>query len=218
MPTTEQVEAGQAVYTPRTLRIYDFLVLGISNRWIWKCSTSELLALYDANVSSNHLDVGVGTGYYLDRCRFPCESPRVALLDLNTNCLVAAADRIARYSPERHQANVLEPLDLDVPKFDSIGVNYVFHCLPGAIAEKSVALTHLLELLNPGGVLFGSTLLHSGVRRSWAARRLMRIYNRKQVFSNTEDDLAGLDEAFAARFSNYELRVVGCAALFAAER
>ena len=105
---------------------------------------------------------GVGSGYFLDHCRFPAESPRVALLDLNANCLEMAAERIARYSPERYEANVLAPLEPEAAKFDSIGLNYVLHCLPGKLAEKAAALSHLQTLLNPGGVLFGSTLLHAG--------------------------------------------------------
>ena len=84
-PTIDQAEAGQAIYTPRTLRLYDPLVLGISTHWIWKCPTAELLAFYNDHITANHLDVGVGTGYYLDRCRFPTDSPRVALLDMNVN-------------------------------------------------------------------------------------------------------------------------------------
>jgi len=213
-PTREQVEAGQAVYSQQTLRIYDLLVLGISNRWLWKCPTRELLAIYDQNVSSNHLDVGVGTGYFLDHCRFPTASPRVALLDMNANCLAAAAARIERYSPEQFTANILEPLQIKATKFDSIGLNYVLHCLPGTMQEKSVALDHLKKLLNPGGVLFGSTLLQGGLRRSWAARRLMNFYNRRHIFSNTADDVAGLEQVLGERFAAVDLHVIGCAAMF----
>jgi hypothetical protein len=39
----EQVAAGHAVYTKRMLGIYDFLVLGLSNRLIWRCPTRRLV-------------------------------------------------------------------------------------------------------------------------------------------------------------------------------
>jgi hypothetical protein len=76
--TPEQVVAGQAVYTKRMLGIYDWLVLGIydwlvlglSNRLIWRCPTPGLVAHYDRHVTANHLYAGVGTGYFLDCCRF----------------------------------------------------------------------------------------------------------------------------------------------------
>ena len=135
----EQIVAGQAVYTRRTLQAYDFVVLGLSNRFIWKCPTSRLVAHYERHVSANHLDVGVGTGYFLDHCRFPVARPRVALLDLNQATLDYAARRIARYTPESHRGNVLEPIRLEVPKFDSVGLNYLQHCVPGTIESKAMA-------------------------------------------------------------------------------
>src|SRR5271169_5767762 len=111
--SAEQVAAGQAVYTKRMLGAYDFLVLSISNRLIWKCPRQHLLEHYNRHVSANHLDVGVGTGYFLDRCRFPSHTPRVALMDLNRNSLDFAARRIARYKLETYIRNVLEPIAID---------------------------------------------------------------------------------------------------------
>lgn len=101
--SAEQVEAGQAVYSKGALKVYDWVVLGISNRFIWKCPTPGLEAHYNKHLSANHLDVGVGTGYFLDRCRFRSARPRVALMDLNPEALAFAAQRIARYQPETYR-------------------------------------------------------------------------------------------------------------------
>jgi hypothetical protein len=92
-----EIEAGQAIYTRRTLALYDLVVLGASCRFVWKCPSRRMLGLYDRHVTANHLDVGVGTGYFLDRCRFPSPAPRNALLDLNAAALAYTAGRIARY-------------------------------------------------------------------------------------------------------------------------
>lgn len=212
--SAEQVEAGQAVYSRRTLAVYDWVVLGISNRFIWKCPTSGLEAHYNEHLSSNHLDVGVGTGYFLDRCRFPSSTPRVALMDLNPGVLAFAAQRIARYQPETHRRNVLEPISIDAAPFDSVSINYLLHCIPGSIQSKAVAFDHLKALMNPDAVLFGSTLLQGGVPRSGLAKRLMHVYNEKGIFSNQQDDLEGLQQALSSRFRDVSVRVVGCAALF----
>jgi hypothetical protein len=59
MITSEQVERGQAAYSSTVLRNYDWMVLGLSNRLLWRCPTAELRRLYDRNVSDRHLDVGV---------------------------------------------------------------------------------------------------------------------------------------------------------------
>jgi 2-polyprenyl-3-methyl-5-hydroxy-6-metoxy-1,4-benzoquinol methylase len=210
----EQVAAGHAVYTKRMLGVYDFIVLGISNRLIWRCPTQWLLEHYNRHITANHLDVGVGTGYFLDRCRFPSTTPRVALMDLNQNALDFASQRIARYKPETYIRNVLEPISIDAAKFDSVGINYLLHCLPGTIESKSVAFDHLKTLMNPGAVIFGSTLLQGGVARNWFAKRLMDFYNGKRIFSNENDDINGLQYALGQRFRSVSVEIVGCAALF----
>lgn len=214
--SASEVEAGQAVYTQRTLAAYDVVVLGVSNRFIWKCPTRELLAHYDAHVTANHLDVGVGTGYFVDRCRFPTTTPRLALMDLNETALDYAAQRAGRYAPETFRRNVLEPISFDGEAFDSIGLNYLLHCLPGTMASKTVVFDHLRPLMRPGAVIFGSTLLQSGVERGWSARRLMGFYNSKGIFSNRDDGLDDLEGALQERFSDVTVRLEGCAALFAA--
>jgi len=216
-PTKTEVEAGQAVYNKTTLSGYDFLVLGVSNNYIWKCPSPRIEAHYNANVSSNHLDVGVGTGYFLDRCRFPSANPRVALMDLNTNSLEFTSNRIKRYQPETYQQNVLEEISTPIKPFDSIGMNYLLHCVPGSITEKAVVFDHIKRLMNPGARIFGSTLLQGGVERNWAARQLMNFYNKKGIFTNTQDHLDDLRSALSQRFENVKVDVVGCVALFSGQ-
>lgn len=212
----QQVAAGQAIYTHRNLNIYDLVVHGLSNPWIWHCPTQRLVDHYNRHVTSSHLDVGVGTGYLLDKCRFPSPAPRVALMDLNRNTLDYASQRIARYRPETYLRNVLEPIPIEAERFDSIGLSYLLHCIPGTITSKAVAFDHLAPLLNPGGVIFGATLLQQGVERNTLARYLMSFYNRKGIFSNKQDSLAGLNQALEQRFNDVKVEVIGCAALFVA--
>lgn len=212
--TQERVFAGQAVYTKRALGAYDFVVLGISNRFLWKCPTQRLIEHYNSHVSTNHLDVGVGTGYFLDNCRFPSPTPRIALMDLNPNTLEFASERIERYKPEFYRRSVLDPIQIDAPKFDSVGINYLLHCVPGTIESKAIAFDHLKVLMNPKAVLFGATLLQGGAPRNWFAKRLMDIYNEKGIFSNAADHLDGLIKELRKRFNDVSVEVVGCAALF----
>ena len=213
-PTAEQVEAGHAVYTKRLLAIYDVVVLQLLCRLVWRCPSRRIVELYNAHVSANHLDVGVGTGYFLDRCRFPPGDVRLALLDLNPNCLGRSARRLARYRPEIHRANALEPIRVRTSRFDSVAMSYILHCLPGTIRSKAVVFDNLKALLNPGGVIFGATVLHGGVERNRLARTLARRYNAHGIFTNTHDDLDGLRSVLAQRLSNLTLDVVGCVAIF----
>lgn len=206
---------GQAIYTPLTLRVYDAWVLGLSNHLVWRCPTRRLLELYHAHLGAEHLEVGVGTGYLLDHARFPCAEPRLTLLDLNADSLAFTARRLARYGPTTLQKNLLEPLGLE-PRYQSIGLNYVLHCLPGDEDDKSAVIARLRGALAPGGVLFGSTLLGDGTPRSPAARALMHVYNELRVFSNRGDTPATLERALARHFQRYTVELVGCAALFVA--
>lgn len=215
-PSADEVEAGQRVYTPFTLRVYDLLVLGFSNRFVWRCRSSKMLGRYDSHVGARHLDVGVGTGWFLDRCSWPVESPKITLLDLNENSLSAASDRIRRYAPATVQANVLDRVDLGDALFDSIGANFLFHCLPGGLAGKAATVaSNLRPYLASDGVFFGSTILGRGVSHTLFGRRLMRLYNRKRIFSNLEDDQRGLEQGLASVLTDVEVEVVGSVALFA---
>ncbi|MEE7492995.1 class I SAM-dependent methyltransferase [Methylobacterium oryzae] len=208
--------AGQAIYNLRTLQLYDLVVLRLSNPLIWRCPTARILDLYDRHVGLAHLDVGVGTGWYLDRCRFPNPAPRVGLMDLNADSLAFAADRIARYRPETYRVDVLAAPASGIAPFDSIGMTYLLHCLPGDIAAKAKAFDTVRPCLADGGVVFGATILSGGVPTTGAARALMRVYNRKGVFSNAADTLPDLRAALDRRFRSVEITVVGCVALFVA--
>ncbi len=212
--TPEQIEAGHAFYTKRSLAIYDLAILWYFSRLAWKCPARRIVEHYDEHVSANHLDVGVGTGYFLDHCDYGSALPRIALMDLNTSCLEVAGRRIARYTPETYRANVLEPISIDAPKFDSVGLNYLLHCLPGTISSKAVVFDNLKALVKPGGVIFGATLLHGGVDRNWFARKVMDRNNAHGIFSNVHDDLDGLRAVLSEHLADPVIEVVGCVGIF----
>jgi len=200
-------------FNDRTLRYYDWFLEFACNR-VWRCPIDRTLELYQRHLSSNHLEVGVGTGFFLDRLRFPSPEPRLALLDPNPQCLRHTRARLARYAPEVYRADALAPIKLGARGFDSIAINYVLHCMPGALPEKGVAFANLKPLLNPGGVLFGSTVLRQGVPCDLRARAFMRLFNARRVFCNLQDSLAGLREALQKSFRQMQIDVIGCVAQF----
>ena len=138
------------------------------------------------------------------------------LLDLNENSLSAASNRIRRHAPGTVQANVLDPVELGDARFDSIGANFLFHCLPGRLEQKAAAVvSNLRPYIESGGVLFGSTILGRGVSHDLLGRRLMRLYNRKRIFSNLEDDKQGPERGLASELAKVEIELVFAVALFA---
>jgi SAM-dependent methyltransferase len=215
MSQSDAVEAGQAVYSPLVLKVYDWFVLGFSNRLLWRCPSAHLRALYDRNVSARHIDIGVGTGYFLDKAQWPVAVPAITLVDLNPNSLAAAAKRIARYAPRTVAANALAPLPL-LGSFDSAGLCYLLHCLPGAIEEKAVVFDRLRPVLAPGARVFGATILQGDAPRSGAAQRLMNLYNKKAIFSNARDTREALEATLRGRFADVKIEMKGAVALFEA--
>lgn len=102
-------QAGAAIYSKLVLSVYDVVVIKFSNRWAWRCPSSVILDFYNEHISDNHLDVGVGTGYFLDKFSFASATPRIALVDLNRNSLGKTADRLSRFYPTTHL--VLRPVN-----------------------------------------------------------------------------------------------------------
>ena len=215
--TARQVNVGQAPYNRLFLAVYD-RVIQFNYRFYWRCPPREVMGLYNEHVSANHLDVGVATGTILNNCTFPTATPRLALMDLNPNSLAVAAKRLARYHPETYLRNALDPIEIDAPPFDSVGLANLLHCLPGTMTTKKVVFENMNAVLNPGGTLFGCTVLAKGVKRSLAGRLAMAFSNAIRSFTNKEDDLDGLKRNLAECFSESSVKVVGCVALFSARK
>ncbi len=205
---------GAAVYTPFTLRFYDAAVFGWSAPFAWRCPWEALERHTARWVSANHLDVGVGTGSLLARCRFPSRHPRLGLLDVNQASLDAAAHRLRRHRPEVHRADVLRPISVRTAPFDTVSMNFLLHCLPGPPSHKATAIDHLRALVRPGALFFGTTILGRDVWMDPAARTLLRVLNARGVFSNLEDDGERIQRALADRLRDVVIERVGMVALW----
>jgi SAM-dependent methyltransferase len=214
----KDAKSGQAIYTKSFLSLYDLSVLGFFCCFVWKCPSYHLLELYDQYVSSNHLDIGVGTGYFLDHCKFPVANPRLALMDLNPNSLKISRQRLERYNPEVYHMSVLELNETKLQSFDSIAITNLLHCLPGTMKTKEIVFKNIRSLLNPGGVVFGSTILWNGVKNSFLARYFINVNNAKGVMTNKQDDLDSLKWNLEQYFSESSIRTIGSMALFWARK
>lgn len=216
--TAKQVQAGIALYSRVFLAVYDWFALGFSCRLIWKCPVHHMLRLYNEHVSDNHLDIGVGTGYFMDHCQFPVANPSLALMDLSPNSLRVAGKRLSRYQPEVYQRNVLEPFEIDAPPFDSVGIMNLLHCLPGDLKSKGVVFENIKRVLTTGGTVFGSTILTRGIKRNLIATLILKKINRWGFMSNADDDVASLQELLRHHFSESSVTVIGYEALFWARK
>jgi SAM-dependent methyltransferase len=205
---------GQREYGPRLLRVYDPFVLGFMARRVWRCPTSRLVDGYRRSIRPRHLDVGPGTGYFLEQSGLPEGSP-VTILDPNPNVLEHASRRLQNLDITPVEADVLKPLPIE-GEFDSAALHLVIHCLPGPLARKAAAVANVAAVLAPAGVLFGASVIGTSGSHTWAARRVLDLFNRQGGFDNRRDTEEGLRAILATSFERVELETVGSIAIFAA--
>ena len=214
MDRDDPAYAGQRDYNRVLLNAYDPLVLGPIARFVWRCPSSGLVERYRRHIREPHLDVGPGTGYFLEHSGLPAGS-RVTILDPNPTVLRHVSRRLRDLDVTAVEADVLKALPVGGP-FASAALHLVIHCLPGPLERKAHAVANVAAVLEPGGVLFGASVLGRGADHRWIARRVLTVFNRQGGFDNLDDTEDGLRAILEQSFEHVELDVVGSAALFVA--
>jgi SAM-dependent methyltransferase len=205
---------GQSEYTRPLLKLYDPMVLGLAARFVWRCPKARLVDGYRQHIRDRHLDVGPGTGYFVERSGLPAGG-RVTILDPNRNVLDHAARRLRHLEIAVVEADVLKPLPVAGP-FDSASLNLVIHCLPGPLTRKAAAVANVAAVLAPTGVLFGASVLGTSGSQTWLSRPVLAAFNRRGAFDNLHDTEEGLREILSASFEDVEFETLGAVAIFAA--
>jgi len=72
-------------------------------------------------------------------------------------------------------------------------------------------------VLDPDGMFFGSTVLGDEGTHSWAARRMIDLYNGRGSFDNRTDTEEGVRQVIGSSFEHVELDVVGSIAIWFAQ-
>jgi hypothetical protein len=207
---------GQADYSPPLLAVYDRVVIGFVGWFIWRTPGEPLIEGYRRYIRDNHLDVGPGTGWFIEGSGLP-DGSRVTILDPNVNVLRHATKQLSRFDVTAIEADVLKPLPVEGP-FESAALNLVIHCLPGPMSRKALAIQHIAAVLSPTGTLFGATVLGRSGNHNWLARRVLTAFNRRGAFDNLDDTEEGLREILGASFDEVEIEIAGSAAVFSARR
>ena len=205
---------GQADYNEVLLRLYDPLVLGPIARYVWRAPNESMRRLYREHIRPNHLDVGPGTGYFIDHAGLPAGS-RVTILDPNRTVLRHVSRRLRDLEVTAVEADVLKPLPVKGP-FSSAGFNAVLHCLPGPLERKAVAVANIAAVLAPDATLFGATVLGRSARHTRAGRAFLWAFNRRGAFDNLEDNEDSIGEILRRSFGQVTIETLGGLAIFVA--
>ena len=214
MDRNDPAYRGQSDYSPALLRLYDPLVLGPIIRFVWRYRRQDGVRLYREHIRPNHLDVGPGTGYFLEHAGLPAGS-KVTILDPNPNVLRHVTGRLRDLQVTAVEADVLKPLPTPGP-FDSAALSAVLHCLPGPMERKALAIENVARVMAPDGVLFGATVLGRSARHTRLGRAFLWAFNRRGAFGNLDDTEAGLREILGRSFRKVEMEIVGGLAVFVA--
>jgi len=193
-------------------------------------------SLYRSNLSKHHCEIAVGTGLFLSNdLSNVCKT--ITLVDLNENSLQSCEQRIERTYLEYGEGcdNISSPAisklvaDVMVPpeeesslaplnkrKFQSVGANFLFHCLHGSnLLDKGTAFRNCASLLDPNdGVFFGSTILgkemlHDQKNTGKTAMQVLHNFNESGVFGNLGDSMDDLECILMDVFSDVEVWRVG---------
>lgn len=214
MDKSDPAYRGQADYSGFLLRLYDPLVLGPISRYVWRAPAELAVAMYRKHIRPNHLDVGPGTGYFIDHAGLPAGS-RVTILDPNPNVLRHVARRLRDLDVTAVEADVLKPLPVAGP-FASAGLNAVLHCLPGPLDRKALAIANIARVLAPDATLFGATVLGRSARHTRAGRAMLAAFNRRGAFDNLDDTEDGIADILRASFDEVSTEILGGLVLFTA--
>ncbi len=207
---------GQSGYNAAMLAIYDVWVLKFMTKAVWKVPVAQGVDSYRQHMGHRHLDVGPGTGYFIEEADPPRDT-EITLLDPNQTVLRHVAKRLEEWHPITVEADVMKPLPVDGP-FDSAGLSFVLHCLRGPDGNKAVAVRNIADVLGPEGVLFGGTVLGLQSNHTKPARAFLRAANKQGGFDNVDDSAEGLRSILEMSFSVVDVDLVGSAAFFAAAR
>jgi SAM-dependent methyltransferase len=205
---------GQAGYNRFLLAIYDPFVLGFMARAVWRCPIPPFVERYRQHLGRRHLDVGPGTGYFIEKAA-PPDGTEITLLDPNPNVLARSSRRLAAMHPVIIQADVVKPLPVE-GQFDSAALSFVLHCLRGPQSHKAVAIRNIADVLAPDGVLFGGTVLGLAEQHTPQARAVLRAFNKEGSFDNLGDTAEGLRRILEESFETAEVDVIGSTAQFTA--
>ena len=202
MDPSDPAYAGQKDYGPVLLSIYDWWVLRFMANNVWRAPMPPYLERYRSLIGARHLDIGPGSGYFLDHGA--ADGTDITLLDPNTDVLDHCAKRLARFAPSTVEADVLKPLPVEGP-YDSAAMSFVLHCLPGPMENKARAVRNVAAVLDEEGVLFGGTVLGLDADHTWAARSVLKVANRQGGFDNETDTADGLGESLRESFEEVEV-------------
>ena len=198
----------------KNIQKYDRLVNEINCEKVWKCSKKHIINNYNKNINCNHLEIGPGTGYFLKKKNLNVNLNKLTLVDVNSKILNYSKNNL---KSEYSDINILSHnlFSYEIPskvKFNSVGINYVLHCIPGNLQTKLDKL--IFNLGNNKYNLFGASVICDPLHMNPIAEYELIFLNALGIFNNNNDTYEELNEYLNNRNLNFSLKKQGYVAIF----
>ena len=198
----------------KNIKKYDRLVNEINCEKVWGCKKKYIIDNYNRNINSNHLEIGPGTGYFLKKQNLDVNLNKLTLIDINKNILDYSKNNLqSEYSDIDILSHNLftSKIPTDI-KFNSVGINYVLHCVPGNLQTKLDKL--ISNLGNNEYNLFGASVICDSININLLAEYEIIFLNAFGIFNNNYDTYEELNEYLNNTNLNFSLKRRGYVAIF----
>ena len=162
------------------LKNYDYFVNNVNCKYVWKCNEKNIHKMYKKNITKNHIEIGPGTGYFLKNYNFD----NLTLIDVNDDILQNSYDNLSKNAKNLNIINhdlFLKNNKLNNINFESVGINYVLHCVPNTLDDSLKNLIYNLDSHNYK--IFGSTIIPPKNKVNIASLELYFL-NKYKIFNN----------------------------------
>lgn len=196
-------------FVSNSLKFYDLAVNKINCKYVWRCSENYIFENYKKNIRRKHLEIGPGTGYFLKKINN--SDIDLTLMDINQPILQFSSNNLkTSFSNVKiRNHNIFEKKIEE--KYDSIGINYVLHCVPGKLEDK---IDKLLNNLNKHGILFGATVISDPERLYFLSKLELKALNKFNVFNNSNDYSQNLINYLNYNQIKYDCNLIGNVLIF----
>ena len=198
----------------KNIQKYDKFVNEINCEKVWKCSRKHIINNYNSNINYNHLEIGPGTGMFLKKENLNVNLNKLTLVDINNKIL-----NHSRHNLDSEHSNinslVYDLFSYEIPsniEFNSVGINYVLHCVPGNLQTKLDKL--IGNLGNNKYNLFGASVICDPLHMNPIAEYELMFLNAVGIFYNNNDTYEELNEYLNNKNYNFSLKKQGYVAIF----
>ena len=198
----------------KNIQKYDRLVNQINCEKVWKCSQKYIIDNYRKNINEKHLEIGPGTGYFLSKENLDIDLNKLTLIDINSPILDYSKNNLqSQYSNIDIICHDLFTCKIpDSVDFNSVGINYVLHCVPGNLQTK---LDNLISNLGDNKYnLFGASVICDPLHMNVIAEYELIFLNAFGIFNNNDDTYQELNEYLNKKGLKFTLEKQGYVAIF----